>query len=143
MADPTQDIEAYAELAAALANPTVDRAALLAEHGLDESRWDALDDAWQARMSAEDDETAEGMPRLLAAYAQAFTRAQRAHTSDPLLPFDRFLEVVRALRYGGDAAATLKKLGTTFESLLASQRHWMAKMQEDDALMEQFRRAMR
>ena len=142
-ADPARDIEAYAELSAALVGPSVDRAALLAAHGLDEARWEALDDAWQARLAAEDDAAVEGMPPLLAAYAEAFARAQRARIQGTVLTFDRFVEVVRALRHGGDAAATLQRLGVTFASYLASQQHWMTRMMEDEALAERFRRLMR
>jgi len=44
----TTDVRAYAALSARLAEPDADRAALLAEHGLDEDGWDELDDVWQA-----------------------------------------------------------------------------------------------
>jgi hypothetical protein len=69
MSDLSNDLEAYAALAVALADPRGDRAALLAAHGLDEEAWEAIDDAWQARVSeagAEGD-LAEGVPPFIAA----------------------------------------------------------------------------
>jgi hypothetical protein len=143
MTDLVQDIEAYAELSALLADPKVDRAALLETYGLDENRWDALDDTWQARISAAEDANPNGMSSLLAKYAEGFARARRARSRDPILTFDRFLEVVRALRHGGDVGATLQRLGTTLPSLLASQQHWMEQLLKDDELAERFRRAVR
>lgn len=137
-----EDIEAYAELAATLADPAVDRAAILETHGLDEERWETLDNAWQARISADEDACADNIPPMLAAYAEAFARAQRARQKTALLPFEKFIELVRALRQGGDAAATLQRFGTTFPAFLASQQHWMDQMMKDDALAERWRRAM-
>ncbi len=138
-----QDIEAFAELAATLADPAVDRAAILEAHGLDEDRWEALDNAWQARISAEENACGDNIPPLLTAYSDAFVRAQRARQKTALLPFEKFIELVRALRYGGDAAATLQRFGTTFPAFLASQQHWMDKMMKDDELADRWRRAMR
>jgi hypothetical protein len=138
-----QDIEAFADLAATLADPAVDRAAILEAHGLDEDRWEALDNAWQARISAEEQTCGDNIPPLLTAYSNAFVRAQRARQKTALLPFEKFIELVRALRYGGDAAATLQRFGTTFPAFLASQQHWMDLMMKDEELSDRWRRAMR
>jgi hypothetical protein len=144
MADPRGDIEAYAALAAALTAPDADRAAVLAAHGLDEEAWNALDDAWQARLSAASDEEVEGfgVPGLIAAYAEAFSRAQRARAPG-VLPFERFLEAAREMKQGRDMATALKRLGLTLEAYLGAQAHWTARMLEDEELAARFQRAMR
>jgi hypothetical protein len=128
----------------ALADPRGDRAALLAAHGLDEEAWEAIDDAWQARLSeagAEGD-LAQGVPPLIAAYAEAFARAQRARAQHEV-SFERFVEAARAMARGTDMATVLERLGLTLEDLLRAQQRWTAAMLADDALAERFRRAMR
>ncbi|MGK3982427.1 hypothetical protein WME99_05285 [Sorangium sp. So ce136] len=138
------DVEVYATLAAQLADPSADRAALLAAHGLDEERWEALDDAWQARLSEADDEDGEdvGVPPLVAAYAETFARAQRARARSELT-FDRFLEAARAMKRGTDMATVLSRLDLTLEDYLSAQQRWTAAMLEDEELMARFQRAMR
>jgi len=142
MADPRRDVSAYAALAAALAAPGADRAALLSEHGLDEEAWDALDDAWQSRLSEAQGDDDLGVPALLTAYAEAFSRAQRER-SPALLSFERFLEAAREMKRGSDMATLLKRLDISLEAYLRAQAHWTAKMLEDDELAARFQRAMR
>ncbi len=138
-----EDIEAYAAVAAALADPSGDRTATLAAHGLDEDRWEALDNAWQARISADEDAGGDKVPALLSAYSDALVRAQRARQKAAVLSFEKFIELVHALRYGGDVTATLQRFGVTFPSLMASQQHWLEEMKKDDALAKRWQRAMR
>jgi hypothetical protein len=143
MPDLSQDVAAYAALAAALSDPNADREALLAAHGLDEDTWDALDEAWQDRLSeadAGDDET-EGVPALVAAYAEAFARAHTARARSEL-PFERFLEAARAMRRGVDMTTVLKRLDLTLEDFLSAERRWTQAMLADEALAARFRRAM-
>lgn len=142
MADLRSDVEAYAALAAALASPGTDRAALLASRGLDEETWNALDDAWQTRLSEAQDEDELGVPALLSAYAEAFSRAQRER-SPALLSFERFLEASREMKRGTDMASILKRLDVTLEDYLRSQAHWTATMIGDAELAARFQRAMR
>jgi hypothetical protein len=145
MASLEDDLEAYASLAAELSDPRVDRAAALAARGLDEDRWDAIDDAWQARLSEADAAGAEeddGVPALVVAHAEAFARAQRARVQD-VLPFERFVEAARAFTRGEDLAAALKRLELTLDAYLRAQAHWTAEMIADDALAERFRQAIR
>ncbi|WP_437553003.1 hypothetical protein WME95_17420 [Sorangium sp. So ce327] len=150
MKDPPQsaqnvdDVEAYATLAAQLADPSADRAALLAAHGLDEAGWEALDDAWQARLSEADDDDGEevGVPPLVVAYAETFARVQRARAKSEL-SFERFLEAARGLKRGTDMATVLSRLDLTLEDYLSAQQRWTAAMLEDEALMARFQRAMR
>jgi hypothetical protein len=142
MADLSRDVEAYAALAAALTAPGAARAALLAAHGLDEDGWEALDDAWQARFSEAEDDDALGVPALLGAYAEAFSRAQLG-LSPGLLSFERFLEAAREMRRGNDMATVLKRLDLTLESYLQAQAHWTARMLHDEELAAKFQRVMR
>ncbi|WP_437562831.1 hypothetical protein [Sorangium sp. So ce542] len=144
MKDPAQDVEVYATLAARLADPGGDRAALLAEHGLDEAGWEALDDAWQARLSEadEDDGDEVGVPPLVAAFAETFARVQRGRARSEL-SFERFLDAARAMKRGTDMATVLSRLDLTLEDYLSAQQRWTAAMLEDDELMAQFQRAMR
>ncbi|MGK4005425.1 hypothetical protein WMF31_22545 [Sorangium sp. So ce1036] len=143
MKDPARDVEAFATLAAQLADPSADRAALLAEHGLDEERWEALDDAWQARFSEADGDDGDdvGVPPLVAAFAETFARVQRARARSAL-SFERFLEAARAMKRGTDMATVLGRLDLTLEDYLSAQQRWTAAMLEDEELMARFQRAM-
>jgi len=138
-ADLERDLEAYATLAARLAAPTADRRALLAEHDLDEVRWEALDEAWQARIFADDD--GDGIPAQIVAYSDAYTRAQQAAAKRDL-SFERFIEAALAVRRGDDIRAVLARLDLTLDDLLAAQRRWTAAMLADEALATRFERAM-
>ncbi|MFT3770312.1 MAG: hypothetical protein QM820_33205 [Minicystis sp.] len=144
MANLLQDLDAYATLSAELVDPRVDRAAVLAARGLDEDAWDAIDDAWQTRLSEADDAhgDADGVPPLVAAHAEAFARAQRARVRE-VLPFERFVKAARELRRGGDLQSTLKRLELTLDTYLAAQAHWTARLLEDEELAARFDRAMR
>jgi hypothetical protein len=156
--DLAVDLAVYAALAAELADATADRAAALARHGLDEDGWEAIDDAWQARLSAcADDDDGDGVPALVLAHAEAFGRAHRARAGEGLgvtlgaggvvvggvLSFERFLELARAMKRGTDLAMLLRRMGVRLEDYLAAQAHWTARMLEDEALAERFRQALR
>ncbi len=140
MADLTRDLDAYATLAARLADPAADRGALLGEHGLDEDAWEAIDDAWQAQIFAVEDDD-PGVPARIAAYSDAFARAQQGGARRAI-SFDRFLDAVRALRRGSDMTTVLARLDLTLDELLAAQRRWTAIMLADEALAARFERAM-
>lgn len=130
--DVEHDIVAYARLAAALAAEPVARAELLAARGLDEARWAAIDDAWQARLSAAMDEATDGVPPLVAAYADAFARAQREAAA--VLPLERFIAVLFELRRGREAAAVLAEHGITLAELLRASEHWSRRAASDAAV---------
>ena len=147
MDDVSRDLEAYAALAAELADPRVDRAAVLAARGLDEERWNTIDDAWQVRLSEADegdvgDDETGGIPPLIAAHAEAFARAQRARVRG-VLPFERFLEAAREMKRGTDLSTALKRLDLSLDAYLHAQAHWTAEMLADEGLAARFQRAMR
>jgi hypothetical protein len=144
MPDLADDLDAYVTLAAELADRRVDRDAALAAAGLTDDDWEAIDDAWQARLSAAEAEAegSDGIPPLVAAHAEAFARAQRARAGG-VLPFERFATAARELRRGGDLSSTLRRLDLTLATYLAAQAHWTARMLEDEELARRFEHAIR
>ncbi len=129
------DIDSYAELSAALAGPEADRAAILAAHDLDEEGWDALEERWLARLAAAEEAfgDADGVPPLVAAYAQAFARAQ-SQQADEVMPFERYVEMARALKKGRDVPLVLKRYATSLPTFLRSHQHWTARAATDPEL---------
>lgn len=137
------NLDAYARLAVGLGCAGSRRDALLASHGLDESRWQAIDDLWQTRLSdaldaIEDDEAT--VPPLVAAYARAMECAQSGESQ--VMAFARFVEATRVARAGGELGNALERLGVTIDDYLRANRHYTQAMMEDDALAERFRRAL-
>jgi hypothetical protein len=139
------DLDAYMALVAALAAPGADPEALFGLAGLDETQWEAIEAGWQARLSeamASDD---EGVPPLVSAYAEAFTRAQgvQGALGGPPLSFERFVEATRALQASADVTQELRRLGLGLEQFLAAQRHWVKAIAADPALSARFVEALR
>jgi hypothetical protein len=140
--DAEINLDAYARLTVALGRAGARRDEALAAHGLDEARWQAIDDAWQARLSEAleivgDDAT---VPPLIDAYSRAMERAQSAESS--IMTFERFVQATRAARSGGELAKSLERLGVTIDDYLRANRHYTLAMTEDDALAERFRRSL-
>lgn len=139
------DVRAYAALSARLAEPEADRAALLAEQGLDEDGWDRIDDAWQERLSAAVDAMgdSETVPPLVQQHAEAFAaeQAARAAAHAPM-PFERFLEITQDIRRGHESQHVMKRNGTTLQAYLRAQQHWLRRMMDDPDLQSRFHRAM-
>jgi hypothetical protein len=108
----------------------------MASHGLDEGSWEAIEDAWQERLTAAEEAhgDADGVPDLLVRYAQTFARAQ-AERGD-VLPLDRFIRCLAAAKTATDLPHALAKLGVTLAQFLRSNQHWMAKAQEDPELLD-------
>lgn len=139
------DVRAYATLAVRLAEPDADRASLLAEHGLDEDTWDALDDTWQERLSAAIDEIgeADSMPLLVKEHADAFAAAQAERVRPgPPLTFERFIEITHEIQRGHDIQHVLKRNSTTLHDYLRAEQHWLRAMMQDADLEARFHRAM-
>lgn len=138
------DVGAYARLAAQLAAAGAQREELLRAHGLDEDGWDAIEGVWLERLSQAENEQGQtdGVPQLLADYAAAFTAAQ-TELAGVVLPFERYVEITRAMSRGRDMAQLLDRFGVDLATYLHSHRHWTAKMATDADLAEQLQRAMR
>jgi hypothetical protein len=136
------NLDAYARLTVALARAGEHRGAVLAEHGLDEARWAAIDDMWQARLSEAMDQGTEEMPvpPFLQEFSHAMERAQ-TETVEPM-PLQRFAEATRAVRRGGEVVKSLERLGLTPDDYLRANHYWTRRMVEDEQLAEAFRRAL-
>ncbi|MEJ7731836.1 MAG: hypothetical protein WKG00_21830 [Polyangiaceae bacterium] len=150
MPDPRLDLDAWVELSVELSDPVVDRASVLRARGLDEDAWEALDDAWQQRLSdadahleADGGDPDAGVPALVAAHAEAFVRAQAARTQGPPLDFAAFVELTRAIERQPDISAVLRRFQLTLQQLLRSQAHWTKRMLEDPELARRFDEARR
>jgi hypothetical protein len=140
------DLDAYARLSAVLGRAGVRRDEVLRAHGLDETRWQDIDDLWQARLSDAVDAATEtdegGVPAFLAEYARAMERAQSDDSQ--VMGFERFVEATRAARAGGpEFTRVLERLGVVVDDYLRASRHYTQAMTADDSLAERFRTALR
>src|SRR5690606_6445496 len=131
----------YARLRARLAAVGADRAALLAERGLDEERWEPIDERWQDRLSEALDVEGDDVPELVVRYAAAFAEGQRT-TGDVAL-LERFAQCTRALRGARDPRHALERLGMPLTDYLRANQHWAPLLARDPALQARFRAAMR
>jgi hypothetical protein len=139
--DPSHDdMRAYAALAAALAAGDRPREAILRERGLDEAGWEALDRLQQSQLSRAMDEEHDGVPPLVAAYAEAFAaaRARRAGATI-LLSIERFGDATREIQRSGDPTAALGRLGIALDDFLRANEHWTLRMMTDPDLLRRFR----
>lgn len=134
-------MRAYAALAATLASADRPREEILGEHGLDEAGWEALDRVHQAQLSRSlDDDDVDGVPPLVAAYAEAFAAARaRGAAAKSLLSIERFADATRAIQRSGDPTAALARLGITLDDFLRANEHWTARMMTDADLLRRFR----
>jgi hypothetical protein len=136
------NLDAYARLTVALARAGEGRAAVLAAHGLDEVRWQAIDDLWQARLSDAMDQGTDEVPvsPFLEAFSHAMDRAQR--DDSPVMTLERFAEATRAIGREGEVTQTLRRLHVTPDEYLRANAYWTRRMTEDEELAEAFRRAV-
>jgi hypothetical protein len=138
-------VEAYARIQVALADAYQtddgDPRVVLSSYGLDEEQWNAIDREWQARISAATETEDGGIPPLVAAYAEAFAKAQRARAAAPI-PFERYVEMTRALQKSRDVPALMKQLGVSFQQYMAAHAHFAQEMIVDSDLAERFARAV-
>ena len=136
------NLDAYARLFVALSRAGTRRDEVLATHGLDETRWQAIDDGWQARLSDAVDQGTDEVPvaPFLAEFSRAMDRAQ-SDDSQPI-SFEKYVEATRIVRLGGDVTRTLRQLGLTAEEYVRGNRFWMQRMAKDDELSARFQRAL-
>lgn len=139
--DPSEDIAAYARLRARLAAVGADRAGMLAARGLDEERWEVLDERWQARLSEALDEEGDDVPELVLRYAAAFAEGQRE--TGVVLSLERFAQCTRALQGARDPRHALERVGVTLTDYLRANQHWAPQLGRDPALEARFRAAMK
>lgn len=129
---------------AELAASPGERASVLARHGLDEARWEAVDAHFQEQLSeamgATDDDSDDVHP-LIVAYTQAYEAAQ-LRLSNPI-SIETFAEVTRLLNATGDLRASLARAGVTLADYVAASGRFMRQMPEDPALFQRFEDAVK
>jgi len=139
------EVEAYARLMADLAAAGVDsRAEVLAQHGLDEESFEAVDDEWNERLSeamADDSEGDDGVSPLLAAYLAAFEAARRSEA--PPMSLDSLALVTRYLSAKGDLRAALARVEVTFDQFSRATEYWTPRMAKDPALAARFEEVLK
>ncbi len=137
------DIEVYARVMAELASAGDARGEVLARHGLDEARWEAIDTRWQAQISAAMDQDPEddGVPEILVRYAAAYDVAQRSIA--PPISLDQFALVTRLLGASTDVRAALARVGVTFADYVRGSEHWSRKLAGDPELERRFDEVLR
>lgn len=135
------DIETYAAIMAELAAAGDARPGVLARHGLDEERWDAIDVLWQERLSDAMDDESDGVHPLLAAYSAAYDAARRALNAP--ISLERFAEATRLLHATGDLRSSLARAGITFAAFIRGSEHWSPRIAQDPELERQFTEALR
>ncbi len=144
--DAESNIEVYAAIAVEIADGAGDREEVLARHGLDESGWDAIEDAWHVRLSDASDPCPDDteVPPLLAAYADAMARAQKARAGTAgIASFEQFAEAMRLFQRGGDMTAALQRAGLSLTEFLRASQHWTARLATDPELAARFEALLR
>jgi len=140
--DMGDSIEEYAQVMAELASAGDARRQILAQHGLDEARWEAIDAHWQTQLSeAMDQEDADGVPEILSRYTAAYEAAQRSIA--PPISLDQFAMVTRLLDTSDDVRASLAKVGVTLADYVRGSEHWTRQLAGDPELARHFHDLLR
>lgn len=148
MADPAAPanvatVSAYAEISVALSSGRPSEE-VLAEHELDEQAWEHAEEFWQARLSEAMEAEHEGVPSLVAEYADAFSRAMPGPQGEgEAMSLERFALVTAAIRQGGDALAVMNELGIPVTDFLRANQVWTPKIASDPAIARRFLDAQR
>jgi hypothetical protein len=131
-------IETYAQVMAELASAGGARAEVLRRHGLDEARWEKIDERWQARISEAMDQDPEddGVPEIVSVYAAAYDAAQRAIA--PPISLEDFAMVTRLLDASGDLRASLAKVGVSLADYVRATEHWSKQFAGDEEVERRF-----
>jgi hypothetical protein len=134
-------VEAYAALMAELAAAGDARGEVRARHGLDEAAWDAIDQAWQDRLSEALDEEGDGVAELLSRHAAAYQAAQSALA--PPISLEQLAEVTRRLQVSGDLRASLARVGVSLADYVRGTEHWSRQIATDPEIERRFDAALR
>ena len=132
------NLDAYARLFVALDGAGPRRDEVLAANGLEEDRWQAIDDAWQARLSAAMDAVTDQdpVPAFIDEYSRAMERARLAGPQP--VPFEVYVAATRALRTSADPTVALQQLGMTLADYARANAYWLRRMIDDDDLAQRF-----
>jgi hypothetical protein len=140
--DAEINLDTYARISVALGRAGEARDAVLSAHGLDEAAWQAIDDAWQARLSEAMDQVSDEIPvpPFIDQFSRAFDRAQSDDSQ--VMNLERYIEATRIVRKGGDPTKGLERMGLTVDAYLQANRHYMQRMAQDEELAAAFQSAL-
>lgn len=131
------DLADHAAIAAELAEGVRPSADVLADHGLDESRWAAATRYWMGRL-ADDARRLGADCRLAIDYSQAFAAAQdRLKTVVELTP-EQFAELVVAIQRRGSPKHPLGERGLSLADYTRLSRHFAALFTSDARAQQRF-----
>jgi hypothetical protein len=126
---PRLSLDAYAAIAAELAEQPNARAATLARHALDEDRFAIEERAWLEAIARS---AMEGDASLAEQHALALERAQAALARPgEVPPLERFLEIRGRLGSAEDALAVLREYGLSLPRWMRIERHWLEAAERD------------
>lgn len=131
------DLNAYASVAARLADGAEPRGAVLAKAGLDEGRWLEIEKTWLLRVAvAAMQEDAD----LVREHAEAMAAAEAALTpAEPPLPLDDYAALVAQIESGRDAAEVAAAAKMSLGAFTRAHRSWAARLAAEPALHASFR----
>jgi len=137
------DVEAYAALAAKIAQAGTKRGEVLEDNGLDEEQWAVIDEQWQARLSAAvDEDEGEGVPDLVVRHSNAYRLAQQRLTqggADKVMSLESFCKAIRAMQHGGsDPQRALGALGMTLGDFLKANEYWTQRIGREPELHDRY-----
>lgn len=129
------EIAAYAKVLSALARGA-DRARVLEAHGLDEERFEALEERALEALSAGDD--GDGIPPAVARFDAAIRNASpHAPAGPPSL--EAFAQAYLIAQQGGNVAERLKEHGSSLDVLLRGSEHYVPRFAREPELADRFR----
>jgi hypothetical protein len=126
------DLETYGAILAELARGA-DRADVLAQHGLDEERFEALEDRALALLSAEE---GDGVPEAVVRFDRAIRGGPAAARALPSL--EAFAQAYLIAQEGGNVAERLKERGSSLEVLLQGSEHYVPRFAKEPELLDRF-----
>jgi hypothetical protein len=131
------DLDAYARIAATLAERAAPRASILAQHGLDELRWVDVEKTWLLRVAAS---ALRGDVSLAEDLDRATLSAQAAlGPTEPTRPLDEYAAICARVESGADVALVLADARLSLGDWARLQRAWTARLVLDPALAVTFR----
>lgn len=138
-AEPLLTLEAYARVAAELAEGRAPRTLTLAQSGLDEVEWSIEERAWLTRIA---DAGQRGDPSLAIEYGEHFTRAQDAAV--PATELDasvhEYVAVLVRMSEVTDPGPLLAHWSLSLADWMRLERHWQRRMDADPDLRQEVER---